>query len=100
MECPACHCHIGYFSSFKIVNPMKHTCTQCGAVLSAGQGGKLALVLAVLLGLGIAGMAIYMEIFHNWTSKNSYLWFAVSMPLVLMPFQYLCWRTIKFRVRQ
>jgi hypothetical membrane protein len=69
-------------------------------VLTTGRYGKITLTVAVLLGLCIAGVAIYMEEQHYWVTIDSLLWFAVATPVIVIAFQWLSWRGAKFALRQ
>jgi hypothetical protein len=99
MNCPRCHKDFSYAYSFKILHPFKHRCPGCGAILTAGRRGKLVLIAAGLLGLCIAGVAIAMEEMGLWTTYNSLLWFAIAVPVIVLPYQYWCWKWVQFEIR-
>jgi DNA-directed RNA polymerase subunit RPC12/RpoP len=99
MNCARCHREFSYAYSFKILNPFKHRCPDCGAILTAGRRGKLVLIGAGLLGLCIGGVAIAMEEMHLWTVYNSLLWFAIAVPAFMLPYLYWYWKWVQFEVR-
>lgn len=69
-------------------------------MLTLGRYGVITAVVGVFLGLCIAGVAIYMEEQHYWATNDSLLWFAIAFPVVVIPFQWVCWRWAKFALRK
>ena len=99
MNCPRCQRIFSYAYSFKILHPFKHRCPGCGAILTAGRRGMFVIIGGGLLGLCIAGAAIAMEEMRLWTTYNSLLWFAFAVPVMMPPYQYWCWKWVRFAVR-
>ncbi|MES2317710.1 MAG: hypothetical protein V4631_09470 [Pseudomonadota bacterium] len=82
------------------MNPLKYKCPSCAAVLTVGRTGKMLLVIACLLGLTIAGVAIVMEERGEWSRYGTLLWFAISVPTILLPFQWICWKYAVFVLKK
>jgi hypothetical protein len=100
MYCPACKHRISFLSSFRVLNPWKHRCASCGAVLTGGRRATVAVVAAALIGLLIAAVAIGMEEARRWVTLDSLLWFAIAVPLILIPYQYWCWKWVRLEERR
>jgi len=69
-------------------------------MLTLARYGVIMAVVGVFLGLCIVGVAIYMEEQHYWATNDSLLWFAIAFPVVVIPFQLVCWRWAKFALRK
>jgi hypothetical protein len=41
-----------------------------------------------------------MEEHRYWKTQDSLLWFAIAFPIVVIPFQWLCWRKAQFSLRE
>jgi hypothetical protein len=65
-----------------------------------GRFGQLALWLGGLIGALVAAVAIFMEESHRWTAHESLIWFAVSIPVVGVFWQWFCWSKARFALRQ
>jgi uncharacterized protein (DUF983 family) len=100
MNCPACNRQFSFLYSFRILNPLKHRCPSCGVLLTMGRYGKVTTAIALCVGLSIAGVAIFMEETGFWNLRNSLLWFAIAVPALGVPLQWLCWHRARFSVRE
>jgi hypothetical protein len=100
MHCPSCNRNFGFAYSFRILNPLRHKCPSCGAILTAGRFGRVCIFIGLMLGLAIAGVAIYMEERHTWSTRESLIWFAYAVPPTILLFQWFCWRNTRLSVRQ
>jgi hypothetical protein len=60
----------------------------------------VAVVAAALIGLLIAAVAIGMEEARRWVTLDSLLWFAIAVPLILIPYQYWCWKWVRLEERR
>jgi hypothetical protein len=100
MHCPSCSRPFGYIDSFRILNPLKYECPSCGLLLTAGRFGKIAIGFGCFLGLLIVAVAIFMEESRLWATRDSLMWFAVSVPLAGLPWQWYWWRKSSFTLRQ
>ena len=69
-------------------------------MLTLGRYGVITIVVGAFLGLCIAGVAIYMEEQRYWATKDSLLWFAIAIPVVVTPLLWVCWRSAKFALRK
>ena len=99
MKCPNCNAGFSFWYSFTIVNPWKHRCPGCGSLLTGGRRATIAVALAALLGLAIASVAIIREEANLWTAQNSLLWFAFAFAAGIVPYQYWCWKWVRFTAR-
>jgi len=55
---------------------------------------------SALIGLTIAAVAIGMEEARRWVTSDSLLWFAIAIPLILIPYQYWCWKWVRLEERR
>ena len=99
MNCPKCKREFSFLYSFRIINPWKYRCPSCGALLTAGKQATITLALAGVIGLVIALVAIVMEEAKLWTTQDSLIWFFIALPITIVPYQYWCWKWIRFRER-
>jgi hypothetical protein len=60
----------------------------------------VAVAAAAFIGLLIAAVAIGMEEARRWSTQDSLLWFAIAVPLTLVPYQYWCWKWVKLQERR
>jgi uncharacterized protein (DUF983 family) len=100
MNCPRCARRFSFFDSLKVVNPWKHRCPDCAAVLTAGRQGFAAYMVALTLGFTVAGVAIAMEETGTWTERGSVVWFAIAMPIVVVLYLLGCWKWVRFKERE
>jgi hypothetical protein len=100
MNCPSCGRKFGFFSSFKIIDPLRHKCPSCGTILTAGKRGKISLGLGGLVGALIAAVAIVMEENNLWLKHDSILWFVLAFTVFIPSFQYLTWRWYRFQIKE
>jgi hypothetical protein len=100
MNCPACDYQFSFLRSFRVLNPWKQRCPGCGAALTGGRRASSAVAGGALIGALIAAVAIGMEETRRWVTADSLLWFAIAVPLALIPYQYLCWRWVTLEERK
>jgi hypothetical protein len=98
MRCPSCQREFGFLYSFRVLNPFKHRCRSCGALLTLGSAAAVGIAGAVLVGLAVAGVAIYMEEYRRWSTDESLLWLAVVLPLAGVALQWIFWRVASFKL--
>jgi hypothetical protein len=60
----------------------------------------IVLGLGGLLGSMIALVAIAMEKIRLWGSHEIYVWFAISFVIVIIPYQYFCWKWCYFEIKK
>jgi hypothetical protein len=80
-------------------NPWMVSCPSCKAKLEMGRASKIAAIFSMPLGLGWAGVAIYMEETKQWVTQDSLAYFAVTLP-ILMVIGYVIWPLTKFYAKQ
>ncbi len=82
-----------------MLNPWNVSCPSCKAKLEMGRASKIATVFSVPLGLGWAGVAIYMEETKQWVTQDSLTYFAATLP-ILLAVGYFTWPMTKFHAKQ
>ncbi len=82
-----------------MLNPWIVTCPSCKAKLEMGRASKVAAIFSVPLGLGLAGVAIYMEETKQWVTQDSLTYFAVTFS-ILIAIGYVIWPLTKFYAKQ
>ena len=96
--CPSCENKITLTQGFKMTNPKKMRCPHCNVGLEyAGAWGTVT-VLGPVLGLGVAGFAIFMEQTDRWSMTNSIVFF-IAVFGTLMIIGLLLWPYTKFQVK-
>jgi hypothetical protein len=100
MFCPACNHRFSFLESCRVLNPWKIRCPQCGAILSGGRQATWVAVLAGFLGLLIASVAITMEELQRWATLDSLVWLAVAVPLIVVPYEYCCWKWVRLEEKR
>lgn len=73
-------------------------CKNCKTRLEAGWVTKLLMILALPLGLALAGIAIWQEETGNCDSLDSQRWF-FGVFIVIGLLSYLSWPTSKFKIK-
>jgi hypothetical protein len=100
MQCPKCLYRFGFLDSMRIWRPFRHKCPGCGALLTTGLGGGLALAGSVVVGLLVAGISYYMEGIGASDFRHSLWWYAASVLAAAPALQWLAWRGLRFTVRE
>ncbi len=98
-KCPSCFGELTFLHGFKMPNPWRCKCPLCGAVLEAGKISKVSMLLALPIGLLIAGVAIFQEETGNWEETDSYIFFAIIFSIVIFVAMRL-WSKSDFRLKQ
>jgi len=93
-HCPNCGKVFGLVDEIRINYPWKHKCSACGQLLTTNKLGTTIYIFAYVIGLLIAGVAIYMEERGFWETKKSLTFFAVCL-LCLIPISYWIRKYIK-----
>jgi hypothetical protein len=99
MHCPSCNRPFSFLDSLRILNPRRCKCPSCAARLTTGHSGWIAVGAGCLIGISIAAVAIGMEEFQLWTSRESHIWFALSLPGACLPLQWFWWRRARLTLR-
>ena len=68
-------------------------------MLTAGRQAVITFAVACGLGLLIALVAITMEEMRMWTTQDSMAWFAITIPIGIILYQYWCWKWVRFKER-
>lgn len=92
MQCPECGRRFSFLYSFRILNPNRFACPSCATILTAGRYGNATRIVGAIIGAAIAAVAIYMEKRGGWVTLDSIVWFAIALPIVIIPYQWICWR--------
>ena len=61
-------------------------------MLTMGRYGKSIQILGAIGGGVIAAFAIYMERRAYWSMSESIVWFAIAIPVIGVPLQWMSWR--------
>ena len=93
--CTECGFKFSFWRSLTFLNPYVVTCPHCRTELHI-KNANLILSLSLLLGLAIAGVAIACEETGRWKTADSYLFFASTLPAVLIPWTVLWWSRLQF----
>lgn len=100
MNCPSCNRSFSFLDSFRILNPFRYKCPTCASLLTTGSKGWITIVYGGFLGFLLAAVAIVMEEAQRWTSLEKFIWFAVSIPLACVSYQWFWWRRTNLILRR
>lgn len=100
MHCPSCNRSFSYLHSFRILNPFRYKCPTCASLLTTGWKGWMTIILSGFMGFLFATVSIVMEEERGWTSREKFIWFAVSIPLFCVSYQWFWWRRTKLILRR
>jgi hypothetical protein len=93
-KCPECKKTISFLQGLEMWNPWKVSCPACKAALEMSWVSKVATVLSVPVGLAWAGVAIYMEETKQWATQDSFVYFAITLP-IFIAIGYILWPKTK-----
>jgi uncharacterized protein (DUF983 family) len=96
--CPRCGYVFTFWRSLRHSNPYNTTCSQCGAKLRVRQA-TVFFVLAGLCGLVVAAVAIFCEETRIWDTSGSLKFFAVVIPLIIVPWSIFLWSRSQYILR-
>ena len=81
--CPACGREIKWKHSFALWNPWNFPCPHCQVPLEASRIQKAFAFAAIPVGLLLAGIAIYFEKQGLWGTRESLMFFAIVVPILI-----------------
>jgi hypothetical protein len=96
--CPSCGHVFTVWGSLRHWNPYNTTCPQCGAKLRVRHVTVL-FGLSGLCGLALAAVAIFCEETRVWQSSDTLKFFAVAIPLVVVPWSIFLWSRSHYILR-
>src|SRR5437867_6937528 len=96
--CPCCGYVFTCWRSLRHWNPYYTTCPQCGAKLRVRQA-TVFFVLSALCGLLVAVVAIFCEETRIWDASDSLKFFAVAIPLIVVPWSIFLWSRSQYILR-
>lgn len=79
-------------------NPWRVRCPYCKASLQMSRWSKIATVVSLPIGLLYGSAAVYMEETGRWTAEGSYVYFAITVPLIIA-LGYFLWPLTRFSLR-
>ena len=82
-QCPECQSKVSLLRGLALWNPWRVKCPKCAAPLQMSKVAKVAVVLAIPIGILYGAIPIYMEETGRWVQADSYAYFALSIPLLL-----------------
>lgn len=86
--CPACDHRVSFAQSFGILNPFNFPCPDCKSRLTVGTRGRIVLVAAVIFGLSLCAIAIFMEEAGRRETRESLQFTALALIVGGLPAQY------------
>jgi endogenous inhibitor of DNA gyrase (YacG/DUF329 family) len=95
-QCPECKKTISFLQGLAMWNPWKVSCPACKAALEMSRISK---AVSIFGGLGWAGVAICMEEMKLWTTKDSLVFFALSLPIIVAV-GYILWPKTKLYAKR
>lgn len=82
--CPNCTKSFSLIDGFRMVNPWKIKCRNCGAILEGGGWQKVELFAGFGTGVAIAGIARWQREAGNWDTPDSLIWYAASLTILFL----------------
>ena len=82
----------------KEFNPWNLECLECGTILQANRWVTISYLLAIPIGVAVAGIALYLEETNNWGTRELMLFYA-SMFFPALAISLYLWRHWRFEVK-
>ena len=98
-ECPNCKGKLTILHGLQCWNPWRYKCPLCDTILQYARRSKLLLIPFGILGLLIAGIAIYQEETGKWVTTDSIEFFAYAF-IVILVLAILSWPLTQFIIKK
>jgi hypothetical protein len=83
-SCPICGERIEWKHSFSLWNPWNYPCPHCKVSLEGSKIQKYIALAVIPVGLLLAAVPIVLEQAGVWSTKHSFLFFAIVVPVLLI----------------